>query len=247
MQESADQYVSRGGLKLDAAIKAFDINCDGFISADFGCNVGGFTDCMLRFGAEKVYAVDTGYGTLAWTLRKDTRVVVMERTNALYAECPEPVDLVVVLDRSGSMNGQKIRDAKKAVMHLLGQLSPQDRIAIITYSNGVEILSPLVQVNDASREDLWARVNRINSGGGTNLGGGLKNGITVLRRVTTTDRQRKVILISDGLANHGITNPVELAAMAANGSEDNLAVSTVGVGYDFNEVLMSCQTCCTIK
>lgn len=155
------------------------------------------------------------------------------------AEKIQPVDLVVVLDRSGSMNGQKIRDAKKAVMHLLGQLSPQDRIALITYSNGVEILSPLVQVNDASREDLSARVNRINSGGGTNLGGGLKNGIAVLRRVTSTDRQRKVILISDGLANHGITSPVELGAMAANGSEENLAVSTVGVGYDFNEVLMT--------
>ncbi|MBT3198690.1 MAG: TlyA family rRNA (cytidine-2'-O)-methyltransferase [Phycisphaerales bacterium] len=96
MQESGDQYVSRGGLKLEAAIKAFDINCDGLICADFGCNIGGFTDCMLKFGAAKVYAVDTGYGTLAWTLRKDQRVVVMERTNALYAQCPEPVDLVVI-------------------------------------------------------------------------------------------------------------------------------------------------------
>ena len=151
----------------------------------------------------------------------------------------QPVDLVVVLDRSGSMNGRKLHDAKKAVINLLDHLTHQDRIAIITYSNGVEILSQLVHVNDSSRENLSSLVNRINSGGGTNLGGGLKNGIAALMQTSETDRQRKVILISDGLANHGITNPAQLGAMAANGSEYNLAVSTVGVGYDFNEVLMT--------
>ena len=90
------KYVSRGGLKLDAAIDAFGVDCTGLICADFGCNVGGFTDCLLSRGAEKVYAVDTGYGTLAWKLRKDPRVEVMERTNALHAEAPELVDLVVI-------------------------------------------------------------------------------------------------------------------------------------------------------
>src|SRR5690606_10479643 len=66
---------------------------------DFGCNVGGFTDCLLQAGAAKVYAIDTGYGELAWTLRNDPRVIVMERTNALRAEPPAPedrVDLVVI-------------------------------------------------------------------------------------------------------------------------------------------------------
>jgi len=97
MSEPADrQYVSRGGLKLDAAVSAFGIDCGGLLCADFGCNVGGFTDCLLVRGARKVYAVDTGYGTLAWKLRKDARVVVMERTNALYAEAPELVDLVAI-------------------------------------------------------------------------------------------------------------------------------------------------------
>ena len=137
------------------------------------------------------------------------------------------------------MSGRKLHDAKKAVINLLDQLTYQDRISIITYSNGVEILSGLVHVNDSSRENLSSLVKRINSGGGTNLGGGLKNGIAALMQTSETDRQRKVILISDGLANHGITNPAELGAMAANGSEYNLAVSTVGVGYDFNEILMT--------
>ena len=89
-------FVSRGGEKLAAALDAFQINVRGWTCADFGANVGGFTDCLLRRGAAKVFAVDTGYAELAWRLRKDPRVAVMERTNALYAEPPEPVDLVVI-------------------------------------------------------------------------------------------------------------------------------------------------------
>lgn len=90
------QYVSRAGFKLAAGLDGFAIDPAGIVCADFGCNVGGFTDCLLRRGARKVYAVDTGYGALAWSLRKDERVVVMERTNALYTDIPEPVDMVVI-------------------------------------------------------------------------------------------------------------------------------------------------------
>ena len=89
-------FVSRAGLKLAAALDALRIDPAGLLCADLGCNVGGFTDCLMQRGAARVYAVDTAYGTLAWKLRKDGRVVVMERTNALDAEPPEPVDLVVV-------------------------------------------------------------------------------------------------------------------------------------------------------
>jgi 23S rRNA (cytidine1920-2'-O)/16S rRNA (cytidine1409-2'-O)-methyltransferase len=91
-----EPFVSRAGQKLAAAIDAFGLDVAGWVCADFGCNVGGFTDCLLQRGAAKVYAVDTGYGELAWKLRRDGRVVVMERTNALYAPPPRPVDLVTV-------------------------------------------------------------------------------------------------------------------------------------------------------
>ncbi|HET6430285.1 MAG TPA: SAM-dependent methyltransferase [Phycisphaerae bacterium] len=94
--EKDNPYVSRGGLKLRAALDAFHLRPDGWVCADFGANVGGFTDCLLAAGARRVYAVDTGYGELAWKLRTDPRVVVMERTNALYAAPPEPVDLVTI-------------------------------------------------------------------------------------------------------------------------------------------------------
>jgi 23S rRNA (cytidine1920-2'-O)/16S rRNA (cytidine1409-2'-O)-methyltransferase len=93
---SPGQYVSRAGEKLAAALRAFAVDPTGLTCADLGCNVGGFTDCLLQLGAAKVYAVDTGYGALAWKLRKDPRVVVMERTNALHVELPEAVALVVI-------------------------------------------------------------------------------------------------------------------------------------------------------
>lgn len=77
-------YVSRGGYKLERAMKSFDISLDGKICMDIGASTGGFTDCMLQNGSTKVFAVDVGYGQFAWKLRIDPRVVCMERTNARY-------------------------------------------------------------------------------------------------------------------------------------------------------------------
>lgn len=96
MPSPTSQFVSRAGLKLDHALREFSVDVAGMTCADFGCNIGGFTDCLLQRGAAKVYAIDTGYGTLAWKLRNDPRVVVMERTNALHAKPPATADLVVI-------------------------------------------------------------------------------------------------------------------------------------------------------
>lgn len=79
-------YVSRGGLKLEKAIEEFNIDLEGKVCIDIGASTGGFTDCMLKNGAKKVYSVDVGYGQLAWKLRNDSRVKVMERTNFRYVE-----------------------------------------------------------------------------------------------------------------------------------------------------------------
>jgi len=92
-------YVSRGGIKLAAALDAFGVDPAGWVCADLGSNVGGFVDCLLQRGATKVYAIDTGYGVLAWKLRQDPRVVVLDRENIRYLErtaVPEPVDLAVI-------------------------------------------------------------------------------------------------------------------------------------------------------
>jgi 23S rRNA (cytidine1920-2'-O)/16S rRNA (cytidine1409-2'-O)-methyltransferase len=90
-------YVSRGGLKLEAALHAFAIPVEGMVAADVGASTGGFTDCLLQHGAARVYAIDVGYGQIAWSLRQDPRVVLMERTNVRYLEAlPERVDLATI-------------------------------------------------------------------------------------------------------------------------------------------------------
>ena len=89
-------FASRGGNKLAHALAHFEIDPTGWTCADLGSNAGGFVDCLLRHGAERVYAIDTAYGLLDWSIRRNDRVVVMERTNALNVVLDEPVRLVTV-------------------------------------------------------------------------------------------------------------------------------------------------------
>ncbi len=96
-----NKFASRGGLKLAAALEKFDLSVQDKVCADLGCSTGGFVDCMIQAGSRKVFAVDTAYGELAWKLRQDERVVVLERTNALHFDPHdeqgfEPCDLVTI-------------------------------------------------------------------------------------------------------------------------------------------------------
>ena len=99
LRNMPQRYVSRGGFKLEKALSCFNISVYGLVCGDFGASTGGFTDCMLQNGAKKVYAVDVGYGQLAWKLRTDERVVCMERTNVRYLtpeSIPEKLDFFSV-------------------------------------------------------------------------------------------------------------------------------------------------------
>jgi len=92
-------YVSRGGLKLEKALRDFGVKPEGYVCSDSGASTGGFTDCLLQQGAKKVFAIDVGYGQLDWKIRSDPRVVVMERTNIRYVtpeQLGEPLDLSVI-------------------------------------------------------------------------------------------------------------------------------------------------------
>jgi 23S rRNA (cytidine1920-2'-O)/16S rRNA (cytidine1409-2'-O)-methyltransferase len=96
--DAADKFVSRGGHKLEHALEHFRLDVKNLVAIDLGASTGGFTDCLLQRGAEKVFAVDVGQGQLAWKLRQDPRVVVMEKTNARFIKpeiFPQPFDLVV--------------------------------------------------------------------------------------------------------------------------------------------------------
>lgn len=99
IKDSSIKYVGRGGLKLEGALKHFDIDVNGMVALDVGASTGGFTDCLLQAGVTKVYAIDVGYGQLDWKLRGDDRVVVMEKVNARHLESndiPEPIDIIVM-------------------------------------------------------------------------------------------------------------------------------------------------------
>ena len=113
-------YASRAGEKLEHAIKKFGANVTNLVCADFGSSTGGFVDCLLQNGAQKVYAVETGYGTLDWKLRNDPRVVVMERQNAMHIVLPEKVDFVTI-DTSWTK-------LEKVVPNALLNLKPEGRI-----------------------------------------------------------------------------------------------------------------------
>ncbi|OGP57156.1 MAG: RNA methyltransferase [Deltaproteobacteria bacterium RBG_13_49_15] len=99
MMREDHPYVSRGGIKLEKALEAFNIDASGYVCLDVGASTGGFSDCLLRNGAVRVYTVDVGYGQLAWKLRTDPRVIVIERTNIRYMPqeaVQESIDLATV-------------------------------------------------------------------------------------------------------------------------------------------------------
>ena len=185
-----------------------------------------------RLTQDKIFIGGDGTATLDLTLTADD------------VAAPDPVgrrqvDTVVVLDRSGSMEGRKLQDARQAVQDLIGRLSPGDRFALISYSSTAHRHTPLLPVTPDTRERLLSEVTRIAAGGGTNLGSGLDLGMKTLEAAPKTGNTGRLILISDGLANEGVTDPAALGNMAAGARRHEFAVSTVGVGDDFNETLMT--------
>jgi len=185
-----------------------------------------------RLVQNKVLQGSDGRVHLALTLQAD------ERFDPQSSEARN-VDMVIVLDRSGSMKGRKINDARQAVLHLLSGLTAKDRFALVTYSDRVQQISGLKHVTADHGKQIEALVSGLRAGGGTNLGDGLQTGINVMLAAHENGNARKLILISDGLANKGITDSTRLGQMAGVAVGKEFAVSTVGVGNDFNEQLMT--------
>jgi Ca-activated chloride channel family protein len=150
-----------------------------------------------------------------------------------------PTDVVIILDRSGSMNGEKITHARAAVRELLAQLSAQDRFALVAYSDDAAVVAPLAPVDERLRTGLLAAVADIRPDGGTNMSSGLDLGLDVIERGRAEGRVPHAILISDGLANQGDASPEGLLRRARRAAQGEYMLSSVGVGEDFNEYLMT--------
>lgn len=152
-------FVSRGGLKLEFALEQFGVNVQGLIALDVGASTGGFTDCLLKRGASKVYAVDVGYGQLDYRLRGDPRVVVMERVNARYPfTLPEPVDLATV-DVSFISVEKIVPTVAQLVKNrgiLIVLVKPQFEAGKKQVGKGGLIKDPLVHATVLGRFICWA-------------------------------------------------------------------------------------------
>lgn len=148
-------------------------------------------------------------------------------------------DMIIVLDRSGSMSeAKKMSYAKAAINDVLSRLNPADRFALVSFSNHAIIHSPLTSINSAKRESLQSTVNSIISSGGTNIGHGLNTALSMIRS-NDSNRVKKVLLLSDGQANQGITDPIQLSAIATRLNQSGAVLSSIGMGLNFNETLMA--------
>lgn len=150
-----------------------------------------------------------------------------------------PTDLTVVLDRSGSMDGEKLGNARAAIRELVSQLGALDRFALVTYSDGAQLRIPLGDATPEARERWLATVGDINADGGTNMSAGLDLALATVTPARATGRNARVILISDGLANQGDASLEGLLGRAQRATRAELPLTTVGVGADFNEGLMT--------
>lgn len=182
---------------------------------------------------DKVHLGGDGTVTLALTLGAG-------RVEESTVEGPKPLDMVVVLDRSGSMaDAGKLDNATGAILGLLSRLSESDRFALVSYSDQVQTHCGLVPMTPSNRAMLEGVVRAIQPSGSTNLGAGLQEGLQLLTKAAPIGRVARLILISDGLANRGIIDPSVLADMASVAPHKAFAVSSIGVGLDFNEHLMT--------
>jgi Ca-activated chloride channel family protein len=148
-----------------------------------------------------------------------------------------PVNVALVIDRSGSMQGEKLVRAKEAAAMAVNRLGANDIVSVIVYHDTVQVLVPATKVGD--RRAVLAAIERLQPGGSTALFAGVSFGAAEVRKFLDRERVNRVVLLSDGLANVGPASPAELGALGASLKKEGIAVSTIGLGLGYNEDLMS--------
>ena len=148
-----------------------------------------------------------------------------------------PVNVAIVLDRSGSMTGEKLRKAKEAAILAIDRLNTDDIVSVVAYDNQVQVLVPATKVSD--RAAIHAAIGRLQPGGSTALFAGVSKGAAEVRKFLDRHRTNRVVLLSDGIANVGPSSPSDLAELGASLIKEGIAVTTIGLGADFNEDLMT--------
>jgi Ca-activated chloride channel family protein len=156
----------------------------------------------------------------------------------LTDDTPRPAaNVAIVMDKSGSMQGEKIERARDAAIDALHLLGPNDIVSIITYDSTVDVLVPATKLTD--RKSVIAKIRAITAGGNTALFGGVSKGAAEIRKFLDKQRVNRVVLLSDGLANVGPSAPGELGSLGASLLKENISVTTLGLGLGYNEDLMA--------
>ena len=164
------------------------------------------------------------------------RIVAPAQPTDLTAAPRAPLDLAIVIDRSGSMSGAPLTAALEASVRIVNGLKADDRVSIVTFDDHIRTIFPLGEVG--SRETIVKLIREIDSGGSTDLFGGWEEGAKQLAPFVKNDRIARVILLSDGQANHGLLNEAEIFARVTKAAGAGITTSTVGLGHGFNESLL---------
>ncbi len=166
------EFVSRAGLKLEHALNHFQINPTDLICADFGCNLGGFTDCLLQNGAGKIYSVDTSKNCLEWNLRHSPKIVVLEQSNAMHVELPEKVDLIV--------SDVAWTKQEKILPNIKANLKPTGRVITLIKPHYEAFREEITKgkVNESALQNILARLELVFQENGFDCLGITKSPIT---------------------------------------------------------------------
>lgn len=160
-------------------------------------------------------------------------------THGLGEPARVPTDFLVVLDRSGSMSGEKLNYGKQALRELIQRLGDDDRLGLVTYESRAEVAIELADVARGQRQDWLRVVDQLQTAGGTNMSAGLDVALAQIAYAHKHGNAARILLLSDGLANEGDATPGGLAARAARASQSEFVLSTIGIGADFDERMMT--------
>lgn len=198
--------------------------------------------CLALTGLATAAQVSLNVELAKPVLKADTKQTTFLKVGLTGFEIPgdkerPPVNVALVLDKSGSMQGENIRQAREAAKMAIGRLGPNDIVSVVVYDSTVNVLVPATKCTDKAA--IYAQIDRIDAGGNTALFGGVSKGAAELRKFFDKGRVNRIFLLSDGKANNGPSSPGELGQLGASLIKEGISVTTLGLGLGYNEDLMT--------